>query len=107
MTNGHSPTRQHLGIGTYHPGTPDGDGLIAVLRRHATLPLTSRELRDDLRPLVTRAVEQEATVEHLLVALKRAWAELPEVRAPQADRLETSRRLERAVTALIEVYFEP
>lgn len=107
MTHGYSTSRgQEAGAGAYTGGTSLADAMGAILRRHATLPLTTAELRVGLRPIVARAHAMDATVEQLLVSLKRAWAELPEVRAPQADRVEGARRLERAVTTLIELYFE-
>jgi hypothetical protein len=107
MMHGFSASReQEAGAGAYTAGVSLADAMGAVLRRHATLPLTTAELRVGLRPIVARAHAMDATVEQLLVSLKRAWAELPEVRATQADRAEASRRLGRAVTTLIELYFE-
>jgi hypothetical protein len=41
------------------------------------------------------------------VSLKRTWAELPETRRLDRSRADTTRQLERAVTLLIETYYEP
>ena len=78
-----------------------------VLRRHAETPLPSSELRAGLRPLVRRARDGGATIEQLLVIFKRTWAELPGVHVSLAERGETTRRLERVVTLVIETYYEP
>ena len=77
-----------------------------VLQRHAQATLTASELRAGLRPFVRRARDGGATIEQLLVALKRIWAELPEARLADGARSETTRRMERAVTLLIETYYE-
>jgi hypothetical protein len=83
------------------------DGVREVLRRHATRPLPSSELRAGLRPPVRHARDGGATIEQLLVAVKRTWSTLPEAQVAQAERSETTRRLERAVTLVIEIYYEP
>jgi len=82
------------------------DGARDVLRRHATTPMSSAELRAGLRPLVRRARDDGATIEQLLVVFKRTWAELPESRSPQSLRSDGTRRLERVVTLLIDTYYE-
>ena len=106
--SGFSTWREREGqdAGVSSSGTTLADGLGALLRRHAAVALTATELREHLRPLVRRGRDMEATVEQVVVMAKRAWAELPDVRGAQADRPEAARRLERVVTAIIELYFE-
>lgn len=77
-----------------------------VLERHAAGPLGATELRAGLRPIVRRAREAGFTIEQLLVVVKREWLALPGTRAAQGERGETARRLERAVTLVIETYYE-
>jgi hypothetical protein len=82
------------------------DSVRDVLRRHASEPLPSSELRAGLRPVVHDARAGGATVEQLLVAIKRTWSTLPECHVTQGERSETARRLERAVTLAIETWYE-
>lgn len=82
------------------------DAFRDVLERHALGPLTPTELRAGLRPLVRRSRESGVTIEQLLVVLKREWAALPVTRAPNGDRGDVARRIERAVTLVIEAYYE-
>lgn len=109
MTHGFTTSREVvvLGNGMTPNGSTLADGVREVLRRHATDPLPSSELRAGLRPFVRHARDGGATIEQLLVAIKRAWATLPESQAAQGERTETARRLERAVTQVIETYYEP
>jgi hypothetical protein len=108
MLNGLSASRE-MGTGqdTWSPGTPVADDLHDVLRRHATAALSSAELRAAIRPMVRRARGGGATIEQLLVALKRAWAALPEARLADVAYADTPRRLDRVVTLVIETYYEP
>lgn len=107
MVHGFSTSREREpGAGTYGSGNSFIDALEAALRRHAAGPLAPRQLRDDLRPLVRRALDMDAPVEQLLVTIKSTWAGLPEVRSATAQRVEHARRLDRVVTVLIELYFE-
>lgn len=77
-----------------------------VLERHVAGPLGSTELRAGLRPIVRRARDAGFTIEQLLVVVKREWLTLPGTRVAQGERSETARRLERAVTLVIETYYE-
>lgn len=112
MANGMSASRDvGKGVGMGTGMTPGGstlaEGATVVLRRHAETPMSSSELRAGLRPLVRRARDGGSTIEQLLVTFKRAWAELPEVRVSLSERSETTRRLERVITLVIETYYEP
>ena len=107
MTHAYSTSRDAgMGEGMAPTGQSLTDGAREVLRRHATAPLTSTELRAGLRPLVRGARDGGATIEQLLVTFKRTWAELPEAHVAQRERSESTRRLERVVTLVIETYYE-
>ena len=108
MTNGSSMSRQwNVGAMGYTSTSSGADAVRELLRRHAVVPLSAAELRLALRQLTRQARDGDVTVEQLLVVVKRAWAELPEVRGARADRADLNRRLERLVTVLIETYFQP
>lgn len=108
MTNGYYASREtdadRAPSGTM---SPLASAFRDVLERHATGPLGSTELRAGLRPIVRRARDAGCTIEQLLVVVKREWVALPGARAAQGERTETARRLERAVTLVIETYYEP
>ena len=108
MTHGFTTSREvAVGDGMTPNVSTLADGVRDMLRRHASAPLSSSELRAGLRPLVRHARDGGATIEQLLVAIKRTWATLPEAHVGQGERSETTRRLERAVTLVIETYYEP
>lgn len=107
MTHGFTTSREvAVGDGMMPNVSTLADGVRDVLRRHAAEPLASSELRAGLRPVVRHARDGGATIEQLLVAVKRTWATLPESHVAQGERTETARRLERAVTLVIETYYE-
>ena len=107
MTHGFTTSREvGVGEGMMPSVSTLADGVRDVLRRHASDPLPSSELRAGLRPVVRHARDGGATIEQLLVAVKRTWATLPEAHVAQGERTETTRRLERAVTLVIETYYE-
>lgn len=107
MTNGFFASR---GMEAERPSSggasPVASAFRDVLERHVAGPLGSTELRAGLRPVVRRAREAGFTIEQLLVVVKREWLALPGARAAQGERTETARRLERAVTLVIETYYE-
>jgi hypothetical protein len=108
MTHGFTTSREVAVVDGMTPNVSTlADGARDVLRRHASESLSSSELRAGLRPFVRHAREGGATIEELLVAIKRTWATLPESHVAQGERSETARRLERAVTLVIETYYEP
>ena len=107
MTHGFTTSREvAVGDGMMPDVLTLAEGVRDVLRRHASEPLSSSELRIGLRPVVRHARARGATIEQLLVAVKRTWATLPEAHVGQGERSETARRLERAVTLVIETYYE-
>jgi hypothetical protein len=62
------------------------------------------EIRQALRAMSEEAHAESLKVEQVIVALKRVWESLPEVRRA-SDRLEQNRVLERVVTLCIEEYY--
>jgi hypothetical protein len=57
-----------------------------------------------LRQLATEAHARQLHGEHLLVAFKRVWSEMPEVRAFRESG-ERQRLLDRLVTLCIDAYY--
>ena len=108
MAGGNLTTPQDAGRepGGDLTGDRGGELLRGVLRRHANGSLTRTELRLALRPVVHGAQERHLPVEQLLVELKHAWGDLPEVKQHQ-PRHERTRQLERAVSLTIEMFYEP
>lgn len=107
MTNGYFASGDVEGQGTTPAAMRQfAPAFHAVLERHAASPLSSTELRAGLRPLVRRARETGYTIEQLLVLVKREWLSIPGTRGQQGERGEATRRLERAVTQVIETYYE-
>ena len=62
------------------------------------------EIRQALRAMSEEARAESLHVEQVIVALKRVWESLPEVRRA-TDRQEQNRILERAVTLCIQEYY--
>ena len=62
------------------------------------------EIRQALRVISEEARAESLKVEQEIVALKRVWESLPEVRRA-SDRQEQARLLERVVTLCIEEYY--
>lgn len=107
MTNGYYASREMEADRSPSESTnPVASVFRDVLERHAAGPLGSTELRAGLRPIVRRARDAGYTIEQLLVVVKREWVALPGTRAAQGERTEAARRLERAVTLVIETYYE-
>ena len=107
MTNGYFASREAEGQPS---ATTTGGHVVAAFRdvlvRHAATPMGSTELRAGLRPIVRRARESGFTIEQLLVIVKREWLAIPGSRGQQGERTEATRRIERAVTLVIETYYE-
>ena len=62
------------------------------------------EIRQALRAMSAEARAESLRVEQVIVALKRVWESLPEVRRA-SDRQEQNRLLERVVTLCIQEYY--
>ena len=62
------------------------------------------EIRQALRAMSREARAESLHAEQVIVALKRVWESLPEVRRA-SDRQEQNRLLERVVTLCIEEYY--
>lgn len=88
---------------------PPPDHLREMLRaalRQALRPGTAdAEYREAMRRACAVARQEGIQPEHLLVALKQAWQELPETRRMLRDTRETT--LSSVVTLCIEEYFSP
>lgn len=82
--------------------------LLAALRQALARRLSSREgdgeLRSALRDVSREAQRRGLHAEQLVIALKRVWDEIPEVRAA-GSREARLRMLERVVTLCIEEYY--
>lgn len=82
--------------------------LLAALRQALARRLSSREgdgeLRGALRDVSREAQRRGLHAEQLVIALKRVWDEIPEVRAA-GSREARLRMLERVVTLCIEEYY--
>ena len=72
--------------------------------RHGGRPADEEAVCDVLRRLAGEAHERQLHGEHLLVAFKRVWSEMPEVRALR-ETGERQRLLDRLVTLCIDTYY--
>src|SRR3954471_15740483 len=75
-----------------------------ALRRYLSNGLTPSPLQAALLVVAREARERDVLPEQLLVVLKNAWNELPEVRA-MTDAGEQVRLLQRVVTMCIKEYY--
>ena len=100
-----SPHRSHDDGGRY----PSHETLELV--RRALAWYLSGAIDDDqvceaLATLAAEAQERKLNAEHMLVAFKATWSELPEVRAIR-DPAERRRLLDHLVSFCIDAYYKP
>jgi hypothetical protein len=78
--------------------------LRAAIRQYLIDDSSSEPVRDALARMASEARDKKMMPEHVLIALKDTWAELPEVRAlPETGH--QVRLLQRVVTMCIKEYF--
>jgi hypothetical protein len=78
--------------------------LRAALISFAGNPVETTELRDTLCAIAREARQKQIRAEHVLIALKEVWGELPQVRFAHDPR-EQTRALQQLVTLCIREYY--
>ena len=78
--------------------------LRGALTSFAGDPVETTELRDTLCAMAREARQKQIRAEHVLIALKEVWGELPEVRFAHDSR-EQTRALQQVVTLCIREYY--
>jgi len=95
-----------------HDPTPDAprlsaaarDALESALVTYLANPKDTDHLKSALQRVAIEAREKDVRAEHVLVALKDIWYELPQMRAV-TDVDEQHRLLQRVVTLCIREYY--
>ena len=78
--------------------------LRAALISFAGDPVETTELRETLCAIAREARQKQIRAEHVLISLKEAWGELPQVRFAHEPR-EQTRALQQLVTLCIREYY--
>ena len=78
--------------------------LRAALAAYAEEPVETTELRATLCSLAREARQKHIRAEHVLIALKEVWNDLPEVRSAHEPK-EQIRALQQLVTLCIKEYY--
>ena len=102
-----APDRPDESDGGRYPSRTSAEALRAALSRYLKGPADSENeaaVCDALATLAREAQERQLYAEHMLIAFKRLWAEMPEVKAipVEADR---RRLLDGLVKMCIDAYY--
>ena len=100
-----SPNRSHDEGGRY-PSRETLDLVRQALARYLSGAIDDEAVCEALGVLASEAQERRLNAEHMLVAFKAAWSELPEVRAIR-DPAERRRKLDHLVSFCIDAYYKP
>ena len=102
-----APDRPDESGGGRYPSRTSVEGLRGALSRYVVGPVDGEKeaaVCEALANLASEARERKLYAEHMLIAFKHLWAEMPEVKAipMEADR---RRLLDRLVKMCIDTYY--
>ena len=100
-----APDRSNESDGGRFPSRESLDLLRAALSRYIADGADEEPVCDALATLALEARDRQLFAEHMLIAFKRVWGDMPEVQAIPADA-ERKRLLSHLVKLCIDTYYK-
>lgn len=100
-----APDRSNEFEGGRFPSRESLEMLRSALSRYVRGPTDDVQVCEALAVLAKEASERKLYAEHMLIAFKRVWAEMPEVQAIPNEK-ERQRLLDHLVKLCIDAYYK-